>query len=202
MSSGCPMKIVDDKPENEAFLSEQIITYIGNKRALLSFIGTALDEVKKELGKDKLDVVDIFSGSGIVSRYFKKYSAHLYVNDLEDYCCTINRCYLSNKEDIDLKALESYYLSIREKLDNEPLKAGFIRTRRPVSASMAGTGAMLLRGYWQTLSLRCRCSAISVVRRLSCRRMQTGWRRSCPRSISSIWIRLITSIRTDRITSC
>ena len=126
MSSGSPMKIVDDKPENEAFLSEQIITYIGNKRALLSFIGTALNEVKKELGKDKLDVVDIFSGSGIVSRYFKKYSAHLYVNDLEDYCCTINRCYLSNREDIDLKALESYYLFIREKLDNEPLKAGFI----------------------------------------------------------------------------
>ena len=52
--------------ENEMFLTSQIITYIGNKRSLLGFIGDAVAIVKKNLKKEKLDVVDIFSGSGIV----------------------------------------------------------------------------------------------------------------------------------------
>lgn len=40
--------------ENEEYLTKQIITYIGNKRSLLPFIGNAVDEVKKRLGKSKL----------------------------------------------------------------------------------------------------------------------------------------------------
>lgn len=112
--------------EDESFLTEQIITYIGNKRSLLSFIGTAVDIVKKELNKDKLDIVDIFSGSGIVSRYMKQHSANLYVNDLESYCNVINKCYLTNKSEVDFNVLSSYYNEIKWKLENHPLKAGFI----------------------------------------------------------------------------
>ena len=37
--------------ENERYLTEQIITYIGNKRALLDFIGGAVVSVKKDLKK-------------------------------------------------------------------------------------------------------------------------------------------------------
>ena len=112
--------------ENEEFLTDQIITYIGNKRALLNFIGTAVEIVKKELKKDKLDIVDIFSGSGIVSRYFKQHAETLFSNDLESYCNVINKCYLSNKSDIDFAALEYYYNDIVSKLNNKPLKDGFI----------------------------------------------------------------------------
>lgn len=112
--------------ENEEYLTEQIITYIGNKRALLNFIGTAVDIVKKELKKDKLDIVDIFSGSGIVSRYMKQHSNKLIANDLESYCNVINRCYLANKSDIDFETLNRYYSDIIYKLNNEPLKSGFI----------------------------------------------------------------------------
>ena len=35
--------------EDPAYLSEQIITYIGNKRALLGFFETAVTTVKEEL---------------------------------------------------------------------------------------------------------------------------------------------------------
>ena len=112
--------------ENESYLTEQIITYLGNKRSLLSFIGTAVSLVKERLGKDKLDIVDIFSGSGVVSRFLKQHSRVLYSNDLEDYCNTINRCYLSNKDDIDYDKLNYYYISIKSILDNDPLKTGFI----------------------------------------------------------------------------
>ena len=112
--------------ENPDYLSEQIITYLGNKRALLDFIGTGVELVKEELGRDKLDMVDIFSGSGIVSRYFKKDANVLYTNDLEDYCQTINRCYLANKEEIDMEALGEYHLGVKNRLDREPLHKGFI----------------------------------------------------------------------------
>ncbi|MBR5746633.1 MAG: DNA adenine methylase [Clostridia bacterium] len=112
--------------ENAAYLTEQIITYIGNKRALLSFIGTAVDAVKEKLGKEKLDIADIFSGSGVVSRFFKRHARVLYSNDLEDYCATINRCYLANKSEIDFGRLQEYYDSVTHALDRQPLKSGFI----------------------------------------------------------------------------
>ena len=68
--------------ERNEFLTEQIITYLGNKRALLSFIDGAIQIVRKELNLNKIDTFDVFSGSGIVARYFKQYSNNLYVNDL------------------------------------------------------------------------------------------------------------------------
>lgn len=114
------------KKENEKFLTEQIITYIGNKRALLSFIGTAIDCVKADLKKDKLTTVDIFSGSGIVSRYLKQHSSHLITNDLEDYCSVINKCYLTNTDHVDKQQLDEYYAYLKNRLDNEALQRGFI----------------------------------------------------------------------------
>ena len=38
--------------ENPRYLSEQLITYIGNKRNLLGFIGDGLAIVQKRLGKE------------------------------------------------------------------------------------------------------------------------------------------------------
>lgn len=87
---------LDSAQENPAFLSEQLITYLGNKRVLLDFIGTGLSIVRTRLGKKKLSCFDVFSGSGIVSRYLKQYSTILYANDLEDYARVINQCYLTN----------------------------------------------------------------------------------------------------------
>ena len=37
--------------ENSDFLTKQIITYLGNKRSLLDFIGTAINKVKKKFKK-------------------------------------------------------------------------------------------------------------------------------------------------------
>ena len=82
--------------ENEKFLSEQILTYLGNKRALLDFIGEGVEFVKKELKKEKLFCADLFSGSGIVARFLKANSEFLIANDLETYSKITNECYLSN----------------------------------------------------------------------------------------------------------
>ena len=113
--------------ERNEFLTEQIITYLGNKRTLLSFIDQAVQIVKIELNKEKLDIFDVFSGSGIVSRYFKQYAKNLYVNDLEDYCRVINECYLTNENAFDKNELNKWFGLLKHRLDNKPLiKDGFI----------------------------------------------------------------------------
>lgn len=112
--------------ENPRYLTEQLVTYIGNKRALLGFIGNALDLVKTRLGKEKITSFDVFSGSGIVSRYLKKHSSLIVANDLERYAEIINRCYLANRDDVDLDALADAYRTLTEKLESETHEAGLI----------------------------------------------------------------------------
>lgn len=117
--------VINDYLENEEYLTTQIITYIGNKRSLLSFIGEAVSLVCNKLNKERLDIVDLFSGSGIVSRFLKQYSNKLIANDLEEYAYVLNKCYLANKSEIDMNELISYYNYLKEKL-NEELVEGFI----------------------------------------------------------------------------
>ena len=105
--------------ENPEFLQNQLITYIGNKRALLDFIGTGLSEVQARLGKKQLTCLDLFAGSGIVSRYLKQYASAITVNDLEEYSGIINRCYLSNKKEIDFEQLKSLYENLCKKIDRK-----------------------------------------------------------------------------------
>ncbi len=113
--------------ERKEFLTEQIITYLGNKRSLLDFISIAVNLVMDELKKTKIDTFDVFAGSGIVSRFLKQYSNNLYTNDLEDYCKTINTCYLTNEDDIDVKELKRWFKYISNKVNKNPLlENGFI----------------------------------------------------------------------------
>jgi len=108
--------------EKKEFLTGQLITYIGNKRALLGFIGDGIKKVQKRLYKNKLRMFDVFSGSGIVARYFKKFSDLLIVNDLEKYSMLINECYLSNENELNLFLLREYYDEIIENINKRLIK--------------------------------------------------------------------------------
>lgn len=89
--------------ENEEFLTTQIITYLGNKRSLITNIEKEVIEIKNKLNQDKVVCADLFSGSGIVARMLKRHSSELIVNDLENYSKVINSCYLSDKKDFPQK---------------------------------------------------------------------------------------------------
>lgn len=93
--------------ENDKFLTEQIITYIGNKRKLLNQIAMEVNKAMDSLGKDKGAICDLFSGSGIVARKLKQYSTILHTNDLELYSEIINQCYLTNKGDFDMATYDA-----------------------------------------------------------------------------------------------
>jgi adenine-specific DNA-methyltransferase len=105
-----------DHRENPDYLERQIVTYLGNKRALLPFIGKGLEVVKGELDKDKLTVADLFSGTGIVARYAKQHADHIIVNDLEAYSRVTNECYLSNRSSVDTFELEHLSNLLRERI--------------------------------------------------------------------------------------
>jgi len=112
--------------EDERYLTEQIITYIGNKRSLLPFIARGLQIVQKRLNKNKLIIFDVFSGSGIAARYFKQYSELLLVNDLEKYSKITNECYLSNRDEIDISRLKKMYCDLINNITNISLTEGII----------------------------------------------------------------------------
>lgn len=107
--------------ENQEYLTSQIITYIGNKRILITNIENEIFNIEKELGKDRLICADLFSGSGIVARMLKRHSEALYVNDLENYSRILNDCYLSNKNDFDEKLYDRLQKEILKKSEEKPV---------------------------------------------------------------------------------
>ena len=111
--------------ENPAFLKEQILTYLGNKRSLLDFIERGVNVAKSELGRDKISCVDIFSGSGVVARYLKRHASFLAANDLELYSQISNRCYLANVNAEFLADLRREYENLTREISRN-LRAGFI----------------------------------------------------------------------------
>jgi len=48
------------KQENQAYLKEQILTYLGNKRSLLGFIERGVKYAKDELKKEKHKILLLF----------------------------------------------------------------------------------------------------------------------------------------------
>ena len=118
--------LFSDLYENTDYLTKQIITYIGNKRALLDFLTKGIQIVQKRLQKDKLDIFDVFTGSGIVARHCKQFSSSLIVNDLERYATLTGECYLSNKDELDISLLQDIYYNLLTEITNKPLKEGIV----------------------------------------------------------------------------
>ena len=110
--------------EDPDYLCRQLITYIGNKRALLAPIGQAVETVKRRLNKTKLRAFDVFSGSGVVSRYLKAYASHLVSNDMEDYAAATSRCYLRNRSTVDFAALGGAVADLNARSRAEGLPEG------------------------------------------------------------------------------
>ena len=116
----------EEDNEDPGFLSEQLITYIGNKRALLDFIGRGLITAAERLGRRRLRIADLFSGSGIVSRYVRRFASDLISNDLEEYAEVINHCYSTNKSQLDITLLRKMHGDVTARLTTKPYLPGTI----------------------------------------------------------------------------
>jgi adenine-specific DNA-methyltransferase len=112
--------------EDPAYLRDQLITCIGNKRALLGPIRDAVDTVRERLGRERLRCLDLFSGSGVVSRLLKSVSSHLWSNDLELYAALIGRCYLANRSRVDLARISNIVEKLNEGVASASAPPGFL----------------------------------------------------------------------------
>ncbi|MBR4673219.1 MAG: DNA adenine methylase [Victivallales bacterium] len=92
---------------------------------MLPLIGKAVRIMQAELGRQKLVLFDVFSGSGIVSRFFKQFAYRLYVNDLEAYSTLCSSCYLTNRSTVDEAKLASMLAGLKQRIE-ENWHSGFI----------------------------------------------------------------------------
>ncbi|MGI4789072.1 MAG: DNA adenine methylase [Janthinobacterium lividum] len=74
------------------YVFHQLIPYIGNKRKLLRLIHEAVDKTRIAPATTFLD---LFAGSGVVSRMAKKQGFRVISNDWEPYAQAINQCYIA-----------------------------------------------------------------------------------------------------------
>ena len=113
--------------ESKDYLSKQILTYIGNKRLLLNEINYHIIKIKKNLNKNKIISLDLFSGSGVVSRLFKQHSSLVCSNDLELYSAIINKAYLGNSSEFQSNVFDYYLEFLIKQYRDNPIE-GIIAT--------------------------------------------------------------------------
>lgn len=113
--------------ENPEYISRQLITYIGNKRGLADPIERAVREVRDRVGGRKLRSLDLFSGSGFVSRLLKKHSSLIAANDMEAYARAVSECYLSNRDEKLLAEAAALVAHLNDVAAKGVLRDGFIR---------------------------------------------------------------------------
>ena len=101
----------------DEYLFHQLIPYIGNKRKLLRLIELALKAT--DAHPDTHTFVDLFAGTGVVSRLARRLGYAVVANDWEPYSEVINRCYLEiTKEPTYFDGLS--YAHVISKLNSLP----------------------------------------------------------------------------------
>ena len=116
----------DEPLEHPDYLSSQLITYLGNKRALLPQLQAAIMTARARLGGRKLRSLDMFAGSGFVSRLLKQHSSLVIANDCEFFARVVNECYITNRCDAPLDTVREVVDSLNEAADAGADVHGFI----------------------------------------------------------------------------
>ena len=114
-----------DEDKNN-FVYQTMLTCIGNKRKLVSHIRDIVDEVRTILSKDKLNIVDGFAGSSVVSRELSYLSDNLYTNDMELYSYLMAYCYLVYPTDHQKERISQHIHRMNEIAENGPYHEGII----------------------------------------------------------------------------
>jgi adenine-specific DNA-methyltransferase len=104
------------------FVLQPMITYIGNKRKLVPWI---MEIVEKIASNKKLNVLDGFAGSGVVSRALMPFCSQLHSNDLEYYSYILLRCFLETPSLAQKVEINKCFEEM-ERLCLFPTEVGFI----------------------------------------------------------------------------
>ena len=112
--------------KKDPFVYQTMLTCIGNKRKLVSNIRSIMDEIRVLLSKEKLNIVDGFAGSSVVSRELSFISNHLYTNDLELYSYLMACCYLVNPTKEQKERIIGHIATMNNLAEKGPYTEGII----------------------------------------------------------------------------
>jgi adenine-specific DNA-methyltransferase len=73
------------------------MNYIGSKLSLLEFLEKSINKV---VDKNCSTFCDLFAGTGIVGRYFKRRGYKIIANDIQYYSYVLNRHYIGNHKEL------------------------------------------------------------------------------------------------------
>lgn len=78
---------------NKDYVEKQLIAYLGNKRKLLPLILKGIKNTSHDI-KSNPTFLDLFAGTGVVSRMAKSLGFEVHCNDWEEYSYQINRAFV------------------------------------------------------------------------------------------------------------
>lgn len=92
---------------NKDYVEKHLIAYLGNKRRLLPLILEGIKNTSYNI-KSNSKFLDLFAGTGVVSRMAKSLGFEVYCNDWEEYSYQINRAFVG----LDASILETGFAEL------------------------------------------------------------------------------------------
>jgi len=102
---------------------QTMLTCIGNKRKLVQYI---FEIVRNTSDKPKLNIVDGFAVSSVVSRKLSEIADTLYTNDMEMYSYLMAKCYLETPSKKDQVKIQTHIGKMNDIAINGPFVEGII----------------------------------------------------------------------------
>jgi len=109
------------------YVFNQLIPYLGNKRKLLPLVAEALAKTGRASRTGSRTFLDVFAGSGAVSRFAKTLGYSVLANDWEPYSFEINTAYITCNEPPAFRSLGGIEHAF-DRLNDLPGVEGYIAT--------------------------------------------------------------------------
>ena len=119
-------KMVDKILINHDFTYQTMMTCIGNKRKLVNEIVDFIDKIRIDLNKEKLNILDGFTGSTVISRALSSVCSKLYTNDIELYSYLMAKCYLEKPSKVNQGKIKNHIDKMNSLAQNGPYIEGII----------------------------------------------------------------------------
>jgi adenine-specific DNA-methyltransferase len=118
--------VENQEAKKELYVFQTMLTCIGNKRKLVTNIRAIVDDIRTSLQKDRLNIVDGFAGSTVVSRELSYVANTLYINDMELYSYLMAECYLVTPDQSMRTRISEHITKMNELAEAGPYREGII----------------------------------------------------------------------------
>lgn len=109
---------------DKSFVMQTMLTCIGNKRKLVKNITDIINSI--DFNKEKINIVDGFAGSSVVSRELSYFADNIYINDLEFYSYIMAYGFLKKPNECDIPKIKYHIDTMNKLAENGPFIEGII----------------------------------------------------------------------------